>query len=592
MKMQNVECKMQNAPVRARARQRPAACHFAFYILHFAFVVSPSRGDESVVVSKHNLSVSGRGTIRAIEEDQVCIFCHTPHNASPQAPLWNRHDPQTHYRIYSSSTTDARIDQPGGPSKMCLSCHDGSIALGLVLSRLPEDPILLNQPFMPTGPSNLTNDLSDDHPIGFRYDRQLSNRDRQIRSPDLVSHEIKLGPRGELECTACHDPHNNELGSFLRITDRRSALCNTCHQMDGWRRGDHALSPQSVPPTATWGLTLPFRSLADNACGSCHVAHGAFERKRLLRDRSLDLCLSCHDGLTATDIHPVLNQRSGHRPNRFRDRHDPAENPHTMPPHVDCVDCHNPHAVRGNPAGAVMLRNLSSSEIPPGMEFVSGITINGVFTERARKYYEVCFKCHADRSVPVAGRIIRQRDIGGNIRRQIQATAASTHPIASPARRGNEVPSLLPEFSGPRTIGCQDCHNNPDARQLGGFGPNGPHGSRFEFLLAERYETSDFTVESPQAYALCYRCHDRTSILGDESFPLHRVHIVDGRSPCSACHTPHGVNGSRANHSHLINFDISIVLAERRFVDRGRFSGSCTLTCHGVRHVNFTYGAP
>jgi hypothetical protein len=48
--------------------------------------------------------------------------------------------PPTHYRIYESSTTDARIDQPSGPSKMCLSCHDGALALGLLASRPPNDP--------------------------------------------------------------------------------------------------------------------------------------------------------------------------------------------------------------------------------------------------------------------------------------------------------------------------------------------------------------------------------------------------------------------------------------------------------------------
>ena len=67
--------------------------------------------------------------------------------------------------------------------------------------------------------ANLTSDLSDDHPIGFRYDRALSNRDAQLRPVELVDHRIILGERGELECTACHDPHNNELGDFSAYDD-------------------------------------------------------------------------------------------------------------------------------------------------------------------------------------------------------------------------------------------------------------------------------------------------------------------------------------------------------------------------------------
>ncbi len=139
--------------------------------------------DESVVNSKHDLSVRGPGPIRAVQETEVCVFCHTPHNAAPQTPLWNRENPRTHYRIYESSTIDARIDQPSGPSKMCLSCHDGSMALGNVLSRPASEPIVMTARTIPPGHADLTSDLSDDHPIGFRYDRALVNADRQLRDP-------------------------------------------------------------------------------------------------------------------------------------------------------------------------------------------------------------------------------------------------------------------------------------------------------------------------------------------------------------------------------------------------------------------------
>lgn len=571
---------------RPTALSRPLALIFAVSVS----VAGVSRADESVVNSVHNLSATGPGNIRALDESRVCIFCHTPHNASPQAPLWNRSNPQTHYRIYDSSTTDARIDQPGGASKMCLSCHDGSIAMGLVLSRDAADPIKLNQQFLPSGRTNLTNDLSDDHPVGFRFDRQLFNRDHQLRSPDVVSRDIKLGDRGELECIACHNPHNNEHGDFLRIPQRRGVLCNTCHRMDGWQLSSHANSPKRVPMTATNGVQLPFQSMADNACGSCHASHNAQERERLLRNESFQLCISCHDGITARDMMGVLNSRSGHNFRRHRSVHDPAENALSMAPHVDCVDCHNPHAVASNPTSALQRAVTTDPILPPGMASMSGVTLSGAPTDNATRYYEVCFRCHADNTVPIAGRIIRQRDTVGNIRRQILPTAASAHPMTFAARRGAEVPSLLPAARSKSTIGCQDCHNNPDARQLGGTGPNGPHGSRFDFLLAARYETADFSMESPQTYALCYQCHDRTSILNNESFEFHQRHVVNARTPCSACHAPHGVSGSPSQHSHLINFDVSIVGGQRRFNDTGRFRGSCTLSCHGVDHVNFTYG--
>ena len=85
---------------------------------------------QTIVNTKHNLSVTGPGTIKALTETRVCIFCHTPHNAAPSTPLWNKELKPVNYILYSSSTLLAKINQPAGPSKLCLSCHDGTIALG------------------------------------------------------------------------------------------------------------------------------------------------------------------------------------------------------------------------------------------------------------------------------------------------------------------------------------------------------------------------------------------------------------------------------------------------------------------------------
>ena len=552
------------------------------------FVAVCAVADERIVDSPHNLSVTGPGRVRATIESRICIFCHVPHNASPAAPLWNRHNPTTYYRIYRSPTMDARVDQPGPASKQCLSCHDGSIAIGLTLDRPLTDPIHTTFMHMPTGPSNLTNDLSDDHPVGFRYDRTLSNRDSQLRPVELIDHRIPLGQRGEVECTACHDPHNNELGNFLRLPELEGALCKTCHEMRGWHTSVHAWSPRTVPAAATAGERLPYRSLRDNACRACHLSHAAPYRRHLLYDEPSRLCTNCHNGISARDIHPVLNQRSGHRIAPILGSQVSDLNRSRALRRVACSDCHNPHAVASNlPEG--LTPTGTGVFVPPAMWEVPGVSIAGLPVATSVFYYEVCFKCHGLLPVPVRNRIIRQQDALGNVLRQFLPTTASAHPVAFPARQSAEVPSLTPNMRGRRLIGCQDCHNNPDATGVGGMGPAGPHGSRFDYLLVRRYETRDFTIESPQSYALCYECHDRTSILNNESFPWHREHVVRGRSPCSACHTAHGVNGSTTRHSHLINFDISIVGGQRLFIDTGRLSGSCTLRCHGVEHVNFTY---
>jgi hypothetical protein len=81
----------------------------------------------------------------------------------------------------------------------------------------------------------------------------------------------------------------------------------------------------------------------------------------------------------------------------------------------------------------------------------------------------------------------------------------------------------------------------------------------------------------------------------DVSFP-HRKHVVDQKAPCSACHDPHGVSaiqGSALHNSHLINFDLAIVLTTNtgrlEYEDLGLFRGRCFLTCHGMHHNPASY---
>ncbi len=563
-----------------------------------AFSTTGLLADDSVVNSKHDLSARGQGPIRAIYENRVCIFCHAPHNAAPQTPLWNRENPRTHYRIYQSSTLDARVDQPRGSSKMCLSCHDGSLALGNVLSRPLSEPIVMTARTIPPGTADLSRDLSDDHPIGFRYDRAVSNADRQIRPPELISTELPLGSHGEMRCTTCHDPHNNELGDFLRMSDEMSTLCITCHDLQGWRLASHATSNKRttgriVDPTER----LKYATVRDNGCMNCHKIHAAPHRQRLLRFRKEeDGCLNCHSGTVATyNIAAEIRKRSAHYSRFRRNVHDPAETPFSMRRHVVCADCHNPHAVEPNHVGRV--RGTLGQTIKGPNLYTSGITISGRETDNATLGYELCLKCHADGVA--RPRLNNDRQITQtNTRLEFQTSNPSFHPVAGP-RRNNDVVSLIAPLKVGSTVTCTDCHNSDNARAFGGSGANGPHGSRFEPLLVRNYETADFTPESAGAYALCYGCHNRQSILADESFARHRRHVVDLRVPCSVCHDAHGVyrgQGNSVNNSSLINFDLSVVQpadtpSGRRaaYEDTGRLAGNCTLTCHGFTHIKLPY---
>lgn len=546
-------------------------------------------GQQRVSETVHNLSVSGPGGVHAISEQQVCVFCHAPHATAGVRPLWNRNLPVASYAIYQSSTLDAAPGQPTGSSKLCLSCHDGTIALGSVLSRA--DRILMSGgDYIPAGLTNLGTDLSDDHPISFLYNSGLASSDQQLVNPQALPSEITLDAQGQLQCTACHNPHSNSLGNFLVVPAEYGALCTACHQMNGWLSCSHQSSAASVSgsSTADW----PFSTVEQNACRSCHRPHTAGGHERLLIfDNEEDNCLNCHDGQVAsTNILAEIQKFRAHDPRSYSRVHDPVEPAFGCDVHVECQDCHNPHAVRSPaPPGGY---------IPVGatMTGVRGATISGAPIDEVDYEYEVCFRCHGDSPVPTSSPIARQSQTG-NMRLRFSPTNPSYHPVAAAVGSSDTV-SLVPGLSPGSLIRCTDCHNSDAGPRVGGIGPDGPHGSIYNFLLERNYIVMDGTSESESNYAMCYKCHLRTSILNNDSFSWHRQHLRGGSSaPCSVCHDPHGISGadsSSSDHTHLINFDVSVVFSEPQtgllvFEDRGTYTGSCTLLCHGKPHVDTDY---
>jgi len=543
----------------------------------------------------HNLSAGGPGQLRAAAESQVCIFCHAPHHTRGVTPLWNRELPVASYQIYQSSTLDALPGQPTGASKLCLSCHDGTIALGNVLSR-PDQIRMSGGDFIPSGLTNLGTDLSDDHPISFHYTPGIAASDIQLVSPSALPAEVRLDASGQMQCTSCHDAHHNVYGKFLVMRLEFGALCIACHDMEGWDASPHRTSGLAVAGSAGGGASprsdWPFNTVAENACRSCHRPHGAGGHERLLIfETEEDNCLGCHDGQFArTNIRSEIDKASAHDPRRYTLVHDPAEARGGHGPHVECSDCHNPHAAVHQPAGREYV------QLGATLANTKGVTLAGSPTDKSQYEYEVCLRCHGDAAVPVARGVQRQAQTN-NLRLKFSVTNPSYHPVAfsSPSA---DTPSLGPGLSRGDLIRCTDCHNNDSGARAGGGGPDGPHGSIYDFLLERNYSVLDDSVESEYEYALCYKCHQRSSILADRSFPDHRRHIVDERTSCSVCHDPHGISSTQAagsNHTHLINFDTRVVRPEPgsnrlEFRDLGTLAGSCTLVCHGATHINQEYG--
>ncbi len=214
---------------------------YLVFLLCFLVLVPISAFPETGIrATKHNLSGSlskwpGNYTVKALDEPQICIFCHTPHNASPEYPLWNHvASAVTNYIPYTSNTLQSYDSAGSAPSvdhisKLCLSCHDGTVGVGSVNTRY-EDIIMQGSQCVDSSGKLVSGagctgyigtDLSGGHPISIIFDDNLASRRNNhipilsnLNYPSTIQDpDVKLYPTHGgmgVQCTSCHDPHTNK----------------------------------------------------------------------------------------------------------------------------------------------------------------------------------------------------------------------------------------------------------------------------------------------------------------------------------------------------------------------------------------------
>lgn len=252
----------------------------------FAFAgLAPRSG---VNDSLHDMNAYKLGHAAGEEQFQrVCVYCHTPHNAVVKdptdllsvkyLPLWNHDFTVLPFNTYQWATPDNsgfRIDDAlVGPSRLCMSCHDGATAIDQ------------------HGPSETTGgtfgalagpravgrngDVSDDHPIGFDYIAAKNFRNNPVVGGTVTpvkeivdeteGFAVSVDPAGldpytkvnrtstrtiastlymgnMMTCASCHEVHNKENATqapatfgayqpnyFLYAKEQYSLICLSCH---------------------------------------------------------------------------------------------------------------------------------------------------------------------------------------------------------------------------------------------------------------------------------------------------------------------------------------------------------------------------
>lgn len=439
--------------------------------------------------TKHNLSTSGAtGNTKSNSETQICVFCHTPHgaNATAVAPLWNRKVGGTSntsttyaatYTPYNSESLDARMasvqsgwtGQPLGSSKLCLSCHDGTIALGNVINAPGSglgsaiEVAGSTATTMPAGTEgytrNLGQNLANDHPISITYTTTLANQDGELRAPasmPMVNSNHPLvgvrsagqgsgisnlartggvgstrpvlplevttgggGGTGQVQCTTCHDPHIRETGLTNDAID--AANVNLERNIKFLRRNRFQMGTASD----TYSDTNDIICLACHQKG--HDGTGA---------NSFSWAYSSH----ANSAIATQTYKSGAA--------DTRQFPQNMPVwKVACLNCHDTHTMTG-------ARRLTRQGATGGVSALE----------------ETCYQCHRPLATSILNNVDTVPDVYSDFQLGFRMPIANTtevHDIGGAnatdcpggvnkcGADGVERQSLLNN----RHVECPDCHN-------------------------------------------------------------------------------------------------------------------------------------
>jgi predicted CXXCH cytochrome family protein len=544
-------------------------------------VLIATAAPKSIELSKHNLSSSSTNTIRSATTNgttEICVFCHTPHTATPDAPLWNRTNVSGPYTTYASDVMTAlsySLEDPSSTSaagkaehvktRICMSCHDGTIAMGNVVnlpSGFPVSEISMVGAaggLMPsTEAGYIGTDLRDDHPVAVKH---LPSQDQELKAISgsnarvyslsggkVVSSQVD---GGYVECTSCHDPHDDQYGNFLIDENVSSKMCRSCHSKVGIDQSAGSGTDESVhtninagsnayaPPTGGTPGTLG-ATVQEVKCMACHFPHKSGVEsatpaspspgtgKYLLAYNGEQTCFNatnrwgqssasvCHT-TASKNIQSLVQLTNAHRVGNYT----APGTPHNATEgrtrsgtgwlgvagnswHVECDDCHNSHTT-GRRLHTVGTNTVTSTSAiygtggaEPGGTGAWTVLADSAYTyiepggavgiaSGVTKEYQICLKCHSSFAWGTSGPASVPTSNLTDQAKEFNPLNASYHPVMN-AAANTWGTYLAPWTAGSQLMYCSDCHGNSSISPA----PQGPHGSANAKILVLPYSGSTY----------------------------------------------------------------------------------------------------
>ena len=353
---------------------------------------------------------------------------------------------------------------------------------------------------------------------------------------------------------------------------------------------------QPVPAGQTQDYTGPhggYHALTEG-CATCHRGHSAADRDLTAFWPEEALCFNCHsvEGDATTDMlslfmafpnsdtaffsHPVMEVDGAHDTPILGEGEDLSDR------HVECADCHNPHAI--TPLNQIAPTISGRLEQVAGVEPIydgPGNPVGYNWISFAQFEYQVCLKCHSSYTVLPeyipdgwnGNQIIpdglskltnlepEQIPDSRDLAREFNPSHASFHPVVAAGNNPLIPPeSFLEGWSSASFTYCSDCH----ATQMESYNSAGPHAGQLHILReASPYTTAVVGGRTRlTGTEVCFNCHRAETYLsgGDpventnfrrNTRNLHRTHA--NNASCYQCHDSHG-----SEQRHLLNLDTSL----------------------------------
>lgn len=192
-------------------------------VLLMSTIVVGKAGASGLANSGHDFSINTAG------DSTTCVVCHASSGKKPAAA--SSLIPRGAQRSFGGRDAAPSFADGRAESRPCLGCHDGSVAPDNLLHAVGDIGGMSSSLF------GMDSVIGRGHPVFVAYDGLVARRKGLFdpaTTPSGLGGTIRddLLVNSQIVCSSCHGVHDQSgRGDFLRISNQRSGLCLTCHDL-------------------------------------------------------------------------------------------------------------------------------------------------------------------------------------------------------------------------------------------------------------------------------------------------------------------------------------------------------------------------